>query len=563
MPVVAKESLGNKASKIDPRKEYVTGGVLSSGGSGTHTLSGFDGDSSLTNNSLGREHSVRTLAQMMEDPKISKDIHILKIGVLGDGVELLPAVAETDENYEEARILADFCERSLKELQIPLRYVLEQMMDALIFGHKIAEITYKTSTVNGFEGDFLIPDKIKVKKLGVVQFVVDNKANIVGLTSQAMDVNGKGTINTPSEPLKRTIGKDGRTNINGRPILPREKFLVLTIRGKDGDPRGQSVLTPAFSAWHLKTQIWPEYLRYLLLCAIPLLVGYTPENDTSIKDIVRNADGTPVKDPLTGTFMEANPVEAMRDALLNARNAEVMAVKGGSKVQEIGAQGAGTPFFKAIEMFDNQMETGILLQTLATSEGVHQSRAASMTQMSVLDQLIWWLKGVVVDMLVADLLRPMVRFNFGDDALDLTPRVSLGDTERREFATDAGAVATLYAAGYLQPEQLKQTDAMLGLMIRESVDPMQLVQQLQSAGVPIVAVPPPPEQAAQIAAGPGGGATPVPAASAGVPLPTGGSPDSAQQTRSSANRSRNIVKMPAAGRIKSRINAAPKNAELE
>ncbi len=116
MPVVAKESLGNKASKIDPRKEYVTGGVLSSGGTGTNTLSGFDGDSSLTNNSLGREHSVRTLAQMMEDPKISKDIHILKIGVLGDGVELLPSVAETDENYEEARILADFCERSLKRI---------------------------------------------------------------------------------------------------------------------------------------------------------------------------------------------------------------------------------------------------------------------------------------------------------------------------------------------------------------------------------------------------------------------------------------------------------------
>lgn len=558
--VVAKEIGGGKTAKTDPRKEYVTGGGFNVyGGNGTKTLSGFADNSSLTSG-MGREHSVKTLGQMMEDPKVSKDINILKISTLGDGVEFLPAVPETHEDYEEAVAIAEFCEKAMKELQVPLRYVLEQMMDAMVFGHKIAEITYKSANVAGFEGQFLIPDKIKVKKIGVVQFVTDNFDNLIGFTAQGLNFGR----NTPAAPLKRELGKDGRVYINGKPILPREKFMVLTIRGKDNDPRGQSLLVPAFQAWHLKTQILPEYYRYLLLCAIPLLVGYTPENDTGIKDIVRNADGTPVKDPVTGTFMEVNPVQAMRDALLNARNAEVLAVKGGSKVQEIGAQGAGTPFFKAIELFDNQIETAILNNTLATSEGVHQSRAASLTQMSVLDQLIWWLKGIVSDMLVTDLLRPMVRFNFGDDALDLTPTVSLGDTERREFTSDATAVATLYAAKYLQADQLKATDAMLGLPIRETIDPLDLIAQLQQAGIPIVAIPPDPESAATVAAGPGGGARPIPAAAgqSSTQLPIGGRADSQQQSRSSANR-RRTVRMPAAGRAVNKINASPQNSELE
>lgn len=557
--VVAKQIGGGNTAKTDPRKEYVTGGGFNVyGGNGTKTLTGFADESALTRG-MGREHSVKTLGQMMEDPKVSKDINILKISTLGDGVEFLPAVPETHDDYDDAVAVAEFCEKALRELQLPLRYVLEQMMDALVFGHKIAEITYKTAPVNGFDGLYLVPDKIKVKKIGVVQFVTDNFDNVIGFTAQGLAFER----NRPATPLKRELGKDGKVYINGKPILPREKFMVLTVRGKDNDPRGQSLLVPAFQAWHLKTQIMPEYYRYLLLCAIPLLVGYTPENDTGIKDIMRNADGTPIKDPVTGTFMEVNPVTAMRDALLNARNAEVLAVKGGSKVQEIGAQGAGTPFFKAIELFDGQIETAILNNTLATSEGIHQSRAASLTQMSVLDQLIWWLKGIVADMLVTDLLRPMVRFNFGDDALDLTPTVSLGDTERREFQADGNTVATLYAAKYLQADQLKATDAMLGLPIRESIDPLDLIAQLQQAGVPIVAIPPDPESAATVAAGPGGGVKPIPAGqTSATTLPVGGRADSQQQSRRIANR-RRTIKMPAAGRAVNKINASPQNASIE
>lgn len=554
MPVaVTKEIGGGQTSKVNPLKEYLVGGMLTPYGEGVRALNSSP-------DSIIHGHSYKVYEQMLNDPKIAKTINLLKISTLGDGVELLPAVPETDENYEEALLLTEFCDKALKSLEVPLRYSLEQLMDALIYGHKIAEVTYKSSTVSGFDGEFLIPDKIKVKTHGSVRFVVDNKMNVIGLFARALAPEGKTNSATPIK-LPVAKGKNGEALVNGMPILPREKFMILTIRGKDSDPRGHSVLEAAFHPWHLKTTVWPEYLRYLLLCAIPLLVGYTPTDDTLIKEILRDVEGKPVRDPVTGSFMEVNPVEALRDALMNARNAEVLAVKGGSKVQEIGGQGAGTPFFKAIELFDSQMETAILLQTLATSEGIHQSRAASTMHMSVLDQLVWWFKGIVVDMLVADLLRQIVRFNFGDDALDLTPKATLGDTERRDFATDALAVAALFKAGYFQPEQLKQVDAMLGLAIRRSVDPLQMVQQLQAAGVKIAAVPPPPTSVAEVQAGPGGGANPVPVGPISTVLPTGATPDSSQTTKRTSNRS-GSVKFPASGRIKSRLNKNPKNSVI-
>ncbi len=560
MPAVKQELKDEKTIAVDPRKEYVAGGQLGGtyfgNGSSATTLSGL-------NEPKESYHSAKTYEQMTKDPKIAKALTLLTISTLGDGIELLPAVPESHEDYEVASEIAEFCDKALKELDVPLRYTLEQMMEALVYGHKIAEITYKTTTVNGFPGIYLVPATIKVKKLDTVRFVVDDKGNILGLAAKNLDLKGSSLENDATTQAAKgglglTRGANGQAYIDGKALLPREKFLVLTIKGKDGDPRGQSMLAPAFKVWHLKTQIWPEYLRYLLLCAIPLLVGYTPENDAGVKELLRGADGQPARDPATGNFIEANPVEHMRDALLNARDGEVLAVKGGSKIQEIGAQGAGTPFFKAIELFDSQMETAILLQTLATSEGIHQNRAASTMHMSVLDQLVWWLKGIVVDMLVSDLLRPTVRFNFGDDALDLVPKATLGDTERREFSTDAAAVAALYKAGYLQPDQLKQTDAMLGLGIRQTVDPLQLIQQLQAAGVSIVAVPPPAEQAAQIQAGPGGGVAPVPVAPSGVALPVGKSLSSDSNNGRKLNRGGN-VKFPAAGRVKAKLNKSPKN----
>ncbi len=547
MPAEIKEFKGTKTVAVDPRKQYVAGGHYTASVGGTRTLSGLPED-------VTTQHSARTYEQMMSDPKISKTINFLKISTLGEGFEFRPSVSERDPNYPIAEELAVFCRKALKELDVPMRYTMEQMLDALIYGHKIAEITYKMGELKGFEGTFLLPATIKVKNLDVVQFVVDDKMNVIGFAVRDMAAGTQDAFNI-------TRGKSNEALINGRVILPREKFLVLTVRGKNGDPRGHSLLAPAFQPWHMKMQTLPEYLRYLMMCAIPLLVGTTPDNDLGVKEILRGADGQPIKDPISGNFIEANPVEALRDAMLMARNGEVLAAKGGTKITEIGGQGAGTPFFKAFEFFDGQIEQAIVLQSLALSEGVHQNRSASTMHMTVLDQLVYWFKGVVVDMLLSDLLRPMVRYNFGDDALEFMPKVSLGDTERRDFAQDGITIATLAKAGYFTPEQYRQADEILGFEARETTKPEILIQQLQDAGVPIVAVPPPPDLAATVQGGPNGGAVPVPIK---APADTEGGAKNGNVPSRLAKQAigGGIARFPAPGRARRALNKNPKNAEV-
>lgn len=551
MPAEIKEFKGTKTVAVDPRKQYVAGGFTYAATGGTRTLSGLDEDATIM-------HSAKTYEKMMTDPKVSRSIDFLKVAVCAENVQLRPCLSEKHPDYDDAKLIADFCNKAILGLETPLKYSLHQLMDALIYGHKVAEVTYKTTELSGFTGTWLVPDIIKVKPLDAVQFVVDDRMNVIGLAAR--------NLNADKGVARVTRGKSNEALINGRVILPREKFLVLSVGAKDGDPRGRSILRPAVEAWHLKVQTWPEYLRYLLLCAIPLLVGTTPENDLGVKEIMRGADGQPIKDPVTGQFIEANPVEALRDAMLMARNGEVLAAKGGTKISEIGAQGAGTPFFKAIELFDSQMETGILFQTLALSEGVHQSRAASTMHMTVLDQLVYWFKGVVIDMLVKDLLRPMVRYNFGDNALEFMPKLSLGDTERREFATDSVAIATLAKAGYFTPEQYRQTDEILGFEPRETARPEQLIQQLQEAGVPIVAVPPPPDLQATVQAGPGGGTTPVPINGLNKPpADTEGGAKNGNVQSEIAKRATGAnggARFPAIGRGMRRINRNPQNAQI-
>lgn len=541
---------GIKSVSVDPRREYVSGGILTGG---NRTLSSRIDD-------ISREVSSNVYEQMLNDPEISKCHNILKISVLGDGVELIPAVPEKHPDFEQAAEISYFCTTTITGLKRPLRDTLEQMMDAIAFGHKIAEITYKTGTMNGFDGQKLLLDMIKVKPRNAVNFVVDNRLNVLGFIGRLASEDIQ-QASAGNELLKISQGENGST-INGKPILPREKFMVLTIRSKDEDPRGQSMLRPAFNAWQLKNQVWPEYLRYLLVCAIPLLVGTTAPDESNGADFQRDLSGNPLTDS-EGRYIQVNPVEALRDALSQARNATTVALKNGSDVKEIGGGGAGTPFYKAIETFDRQIESAILMQTLATSEGSHQSRAASETHMSILDLLVYWLKGAVVDMITADLLRPLVRYNFGESMLDLVPKISLGSGDRHTFAEDGNTIANLFKVGYFQPDQLKEADLQLGFTPRDDVDPLHLVQQLQDAGVPILAVPPDPTHVAEVQAGPTGGQSPVPVKS-GASLPTGKRVDSSQSTLAKAKSTRaSGLKFPALGRKKKALNktSASKNTE--
>lgn len=92
------------------------------------------------------------------------------------------------------------------------------------------------------------------------------------------------------------------------------------------------------------------------------------------------------------------------------------------------------------------------------------ARAASQIHQDVFGLLIYFLKGMVIETFERDVLFHLTKYNFGEDAAyELTPRASLGNVDRQDFATFSKGIAALYTAGVIDDTQLPAIHEMLGL----------------------------------------------------------------------------------------------------
>jgi hypothetical protein len=332
--------------------------------------------------------------------------------------------------------------------------LLPEMMDAMPLGYKVAEKIYEVR-----DGQLWLT-ALRPKPRRTTAFVVDAYLNVVGLL-----------VALPNRLLPLTSAVVGEPQ-DVPHFLPRSKFGALTFRPANGDPRGRSILRPIYNVWWLKTQVWPEYLRYMAQFASPSLVGTTPEGATRYPKLA--ADGSVMVDE-DGMPIYMEPEQAMLDALQALRSGTAAAFPHGSMVTPLEVRGEGAPFHLAIDLLDKQIAKGILGQTLATEQAAHQARAAAQTHQDVLGKLIQLLKGWMEQWLERDILFPLIEYNFGlSAARQFLPRVRLRDTEEQDFPSHAAAVAQLTSVGYLEPSQFAAVDARLGLPERagEPQDPL-------------------------------------------------------------------------------------------
>lgn len=408
--------------------------------------------------------------KMMLDPKVRQSVQILKLGVLSQGMSLVPRIQdERHPQYMKSRRVYEFCQRNLDRLQRPIMSVLSEMMDAVVYGHTVAEQVYERAK-HGPDKGKLVLKALKIKPRHSVAFVVDRFFTVIGLTplyryydtrdfedgnvrgrtagGRGRNRNGRSYVNQ-STPAQVGYGVNAGYLLTG-PLLSRQKFMVFAPFTKDGDPRGQSILRGAYTPWWMKTQAWPEYLRYLAQFASPMLVGYTPDGAQAKG---RDASGRPI-----------TPEQVMLRALIQAKNGAAMAFPNGSKVEALNVGNGGNTFLEASRMFDEQISMAILLQTLASGEGIHQTRASSKVHKSLLAMLIRWVQQELGNALMNDVLRNLVDINFpGDTADTLTPFVQVGTVEVEDFAGTANAIVALWEKGYLDPTQVDEMDALLGL----------------------------------------------------------------------------------------------------
>ncbi len=399
---------------------------------------------------------------MLLDVQVAGDVKSLKLAILANGVNFLPAVAQEQTatgkdtlEYKKAVKYADFCTRLFA--RIPLIVILNDMLSALAVGNRVAELVWKLETSGPDKGKMVL-DRMKPKQRSHVAFVVDNTGNTVGILA-AMGWHGN-------------YGAGWQGNLidpaNTPGFLPPGKFAVLSYAPENADPRGTSILRPAYNPWWIKQQIWADFLRHLAQVGGGVLWGTTAEGAQA--SVPLDSYGAPIP----GAPM-VTAEQAMNATLLNVRSGACASFPYGAEVNLLAAPNVADTFDNAINTTNQEISKAILSQTLATNEGLHQSRAATGSHKDIFDLLVQFGELTVTLMLKA-ICVDALRWNFGDEAAELCPKVLMSAAEEADLASLATAVASLKTSGYLSPSQYAALDQLLGIPIRTPEETEQLKQ---------------------------------------------------------------------------------------
>jgi hypothetical protein len=407
--------------------------------------------------------------KMLLDPQVSACLNTLKTAILSDGVSITSAILDaTAPGFKRAQTIADFVRHDLENLEPTLDSVLWALLDAMAYGAKVAEQVYR------LEGGQLHLAALKVKPRRVTAFVVDAYMNVLGLLAVIPGV-------ATSASLSTMLITDPASLPN---MLPRDKFAVYTHWPRDADPRGTSILRPAYRPWWDKQQMVPEYLKYLTQFASPSMVATAPEANTPYT--TTDVDGTTVQQSVA---------QQIARALEGFRNGTFVVLPFGATARPVEVAGDGIPFMHAFDRFDRQISTAILHQTLATQESRHETRAAAEVHQDILALLIRMSKRALAQMLRNDVFKPLVRYNWGDDAANrFTPTVNLSEIEAEDLSPRMQAVAQMAQNGLIFPSQLPDLFADLDLPEASQEDLARYAEQF--AAPPPQAAPTPPPTAA-------------------------------------------------------------------
>lgn len=339
------------------------------------------------------------------------------------------AQTETPDNAraKRAQDIASFCQRQVERVPKFAAKVFQMCFEGLAFGNKVSEQVIEVAARGTDNGRWCLKD-LKPKPRQALAFVVDPFNNELGF------IGAK-----PGEAY--TVAYN--TLVDMKDVLPREKFAVFTYRPKDGNPLGQTALDAARNGWELKQRGWPEYLLFMMVCAIPGILATMAQDAGEM--VVYEDDGiTAKRDSVTGEEIKISAHQFLLNMLGKMRNHQVGVAPDGTQFTVLEANAEGDVFTKFFTTVKKEIGMAILLQELATRDSEHQTKNATGTQFTVIDLLVFWVRDTLADMIRFDIFKPLVRYNFGDDDADeLLPSCSYGDTEARNWATDATAAAQL------------------------------------------------------------------------------------------------------------------------
>jgi hypothetical protein len=419
--------------KVDSTREYIAGGGGGFPLVGQQVLAkGVD--------DLSRDLGLNVYEAMLHDSTVASAVAILITGVLSGEFQLLPAIRAEDHEIVEpgsdreqqiqlAQEIRDFCQRNIDRLDQPIKMLCHELLYAMVLGCKLAEKVFEQG--EGEDADKLVLKTVRTKRNAAWEFVVEPTGDIVAIRALTFDL--------------------------GQRDLPPEKFLIVSWMPRDGDPRGRSILRPAYNGWNLKINLFKHYNKYLEKFGCPTIIGVTAPDARDEAEL--NENGVP-----TGRLI--TPTEAMAQMLARLDGGSYAAVPFGASIHPIQPNNNGNAFLQAFQLFKTEILEAILITSRSVMPARHSSKADSETAQDTVGQILLYGREMLEDCLHDQLFWQLVSINYGKDTADLyTPHVSLGAVEHQDIAT----VAVAYnAIGYaIDPMQLPAIDAKLGLPVRK------------------------------------------------------------------------------------------------
>lgn len=412
---------------------------------------------------ISREFGLKTYTKMANDPIVRAGIDYLLSAVLANGVLIRPRIEiqpgeesspDDDAKAKRAQELSEFVTRNFDNLAMdgePILAICEQLLRGrIVFGHKVCEKLYAWGS--GVDRGRYVLKSIKPKATEACAFAVDPYMNVLGISAAI-----------PEEFMIPEVG--AAENVEVLPtFLPRDRFVVLSGGSPDGDPRGEPMLRPAYNPFYIKSKILPEYFRYLKKFASPSIVGKT--SSIGVDEVQRNADGS-IKTDDQGRELVASEADRMREAILAFENGSYIIVPNDAEVDLKASEGDGKAFIDAIDWLDRQILTAILGTHRTSMESSRSSQADSRQAQDVAGLKVAYLRKSLETCLYRDVILPLIRINFGDDAIELAPIVSLSEIEQQDRAALIQAFSSAYGSGLISDDQLPGIDAMLGLPKRD------------------------------------------------------------------------------------------------
>lgn len=383
---------------------------------------------------ISKNFGIRTYYAMLTDPAVKSSFMSLLLGALEQDLEIMPAIPvrpwqkKLDADQAMAVQCKEFCERGVQRLETPFDQTLLQLGAACAFGVKLAEVTDEP-VETGLDKGKLQLRSVKVKPYWAWQFIVDVMMNVKGiltfLPAGPLNPDAKWNSDLQKAPMR-----------SGYVILPATKFLCHTWMPEDNDPRGTSVLRAAYAAWNLKLQVLPYAYQHLIKFGSPGLDLEMAPND--------NAKRQPI-DPKTGMPIQGvPPVDAatyMSMVLAAYQNNGILVRPNGSMLNVISSDKAEA-LWKGFEWFDQQIVLAIELQTMATLEAKHSSKAHGQIGQDTKGTVQHWIRRSLCGCVRRQLFYRSIVDNFGEEIADrFTPIPTLG----KAMPTDLPARWTAFA----------------------------------------------------------------------------------------------------------------------